>query len=76
MWPQENNQLQKEFEFADFKQALIFINKVGDLAEKMEHHPDIFLHNYNKVCVTLYTHETGGVSDKDFDLAREIDAIK
>ena len=76
MWLQENNQLQKEFEFTDFKQALIFINKVGELAEKMEHHPDIFLHNYNKVRVTLSTHETGVVSDKDFDLAREIDAIK
>ena len=75
MWHQIDNSLQKEFEFTDFEQALAFVNKVGELAQQMDHHPDIFLHNYNKVRVTLSTHETGGVSDKDMQLSQKIDRI-
>ncbi len=75
MWHQIDNSLQKEFEFTDFEQALAFVNKVGELAQQMDHHPDIFLHNYNKVRVTLSTHETGGVSEKDIQLSQKIDRI-
>ena len=75
MWQQIDNSLQKEFEFTDFEQALAFVNKVGELAQQMDHHPDIFLHNYNKVRVTLSTHETGGVSEKDIQLSQKIDRI-
>ncbi len=75
MWHQIDNSLQKEFEFTDFEQALVFVNKVGELAQQMNHHPDMFLHNYNKVRVTLSTHETGGVSEKDIQLSQKIDRI-
>ncbi len=75
MWQQIDNSLQKEFEFTDFEQALAFVNKVGELAQQMDHHPDIFLHNYNKVRITLSTHETGGVSEKDIQLSQKIDRI-
>lgn len=75
MWQQIDNSLQKEFEFTDFEQALAFVNKVGELAQQMDHHPDIFLHNYNKVRVTLSTHETGGVSEKDIQLSQKIDRL-
>lgn len=55
-WKQVNNQLVKEFEFEDFNQAIEFINKIHPIAEKHNHHPDIFLHSYNRVKVMIYTH--------------------
>lgn len=75
MWQEANNRLNKEFEFADFKQALMFVNEVGELAQDMNHHPDIFLHDYKYVRITLTTHDTGGVSVKDRELAKKIDKI-
>lgn len=50
------------------------MNKIVPIAEKMNHHPDIEI-NYNKVKVTLSTHDEGGVTEKDFDLARKIESI-
>ena len=72
-WSFENNQIHSNYQFKDFKQALSFINKVGDEAEKMNHHPDIFLHSWNKVKITISTHSEGGVTEKDFKLAEIID---
>lgn len=75
-WKYQNNQIGKEFEFKDFKSALNFVNNVGDEAEKMDHHPDIFLHSWNKVNITLSTHSAGGITDNDFNLANKIEAVK
>ncbi len=75
-WKYQNNQIEKEFEFKDFKSALNFVNNVGDEAEKMDHHPDIFLHSWNKVNITLSTHSAGGITDNDFNLANKIEAVK
>ncbi|MBI3249380.1 MAG: 4a-hydroxytetrahydrobiopterin dehydratase [Deltaproteobacteria bacterium] len=66
--------IQKKFTFPDFKEALAFVNQVGDLAEKSDHHPDIAV-NYNKVTLTLSTHSAGGLTSKDFDLAGHIEKI-
>ena len=66
--------IQKKFAFSDFKAALAFVNQVGELAEKSEHHPDITI-NYNKVTLTLSTHTAGGLTTKDFDLAGHIEKI-
>jgi 4a-hydroxytetrahydrobiopterin dehydratase len=74
-WLEEENAISRNFDFKDFKEALAFVQKVGKLAEKIQHHPDIFLHDYKHVTLRLTTHDTGGVSDKDIDLAREIDAL-
>ncbi len=75
MWNEENNSLTKEFSFKDFKSALSFVNKVGELAELVNHHPDIEL-SWGKVKVSLTTHSEKKVTNKDRDLAKQIDLIK
>lgn len=73
-WLYINNALEKNFVFKNFVAALTFINAVGSLAENCKHHPEIF-NLYNKVQLRLNTHDVGGVTDKDFDSAKAIDAI-
>ncbi|MEW6194833.1 MAG: 4a-hydroxytetrahydrobiopterin dehydratase [Bacteroidota bacterium] len=74
-WSFINNTLQKEFTLKDFSDALSFVIKIGIEAEKLDHHPDILLHEWNKVMVTLSTHSAGGVTENDFNLAHTIDKI-
>ncbi len=71
----ENKAIEKNFQFKNFKKALVFINKVGEIAESEGHHPDIYLHGYNKVRITLSTHALKGLSENDFILAAKIDTI-
>ncbi len=66
--------LSKSFEFSDFVSAFAFMTKVALVSEKMGHHPEWF-NVYNRVDVTLTTHDCGGVSDKDFELAVRIENI-
>src|SRR3989338_9686918 len=73
-WTSENQKIQKLFKFNDFVLALKFVNLVADIAERDNHHPDILI-TYNKVMLTLWTHDVGGLSDKDFNLARQIDKV-
>lgn len=75
-WKFENNQIGKEFVLKDFKSALDFVNKAGALAESMDHHPDILMHSWNKVKITVSTHSEGGITEKDFKLAGKIEEIK
>lgn len=75
-WNFENNQIGKEFLLKDFAEALSFTNKVGAFAEEMDHHPDILIHSWNKVKITISTHSEGGITDKDFKLAEKINLIK
>ncbi|MGE0821428.1 MAG: 4a-hydroxytetrahydrobiopterin dehydratase [Candidatus Binatia bacterium] len=70
----KNKGIQKKFAFGDFKEALTFVNQVGELAEKSDHHPDIII-NYNKVTLSVITHSAGGLTAKDFDLAAHIEKI-
>ncbi len=72
----ENKQIEKEYTFKNFKQAIAFINKIADIAEAEGHHPDIFLHGYKKVKIMLSTHAIGGLSENDFILAAKIDTIQ
>lgn len=74
MWQEINNEFSRSFNFTDFKTALAFVNSVGVLAEKANHHPDIEL-SWGKVTLHLSTHETGGITEKDKQLAKEIDKI-
>ena len=74
-WTQEGNQISKLFLFKDFAEALSFVNKVGAEAEKMDHHPDIFIHSWNKVKITISTHSEGGITKKDFQLAEKIEGL-
>lgn len=70
----ENKQIEREFKFKNFREALDFTVKVGELAEVEGHHPDIIL-SWGKVVVTLTTHKIGGLSENDFILAAKIDKI-
>jgi 4a-hydroxytetrahydrobiopterin dehydratase len=70
----KNKAIHKKFTFANFKDALAFVNKVGELAEQSNHHPDITI-NYNKVSLSVTTHDAGGLTTKDFDLAGHIEKI-
>ena len=74
-WKEVSNSITKEFIFDDFAQALAFVNKVGVLAESANHHPDILIHDYKKVAITLTTHSEGQVTDKDTNLAEKIDSL-
>jgi len=75
-WMQEEKQVAKQFQFKDFTETLAFVNKVGAEAEKMDHHPDIFIHSWNKVKITISTHSEGGITKKDFQLAEKIERLK
>lgn len=70
-----NNKLEKEFIFNNFSEAINFVNKVADLAEKQNHHPDILLFAYKKVRLSLFTHDEDKVTDKDKSLASLIDNL-
>lgn len=74
-WQEVDSTLQKTFAFNDFREALAFVNKVGEIAEEAEHHPDICIRNYKNVFISTTTHDKGRiVTKKDFDLAKAIDA--
>lgn len=72
-WRQVGEAIQKQYTFANFKEAMFFVNTVAGLAEKAGHHPDITV-NYNRVTFGLSTHDAGGITAKDFDLAKRIEA--
>lgn len=68
--------IEREFKFKNFTEALAFVNKVGEIAEQMNHHPNIYLHGWNKVRLTLTTFATKGLTSNDFIEAKRIDNIK
>ena len=74
-WKVENNNLKKRFSFPNFAKSLAFVNRVGEIAEQRDHHPDItFGWGYAEFSIT--THDTGGITAFDFALAKEIDQIE
>ena len=73
-WRVVNGELERVFAFADFVAALAFVNQVGSLAEEAGHHPDIDI-RYNRVRLALVTHDAGGITAKDFDLAAAVDPL-
>jgi len=73
-WQVQKGELVRTYTFRDFRESLAFVNKVGDLAEHAGHHPDIDI-RYNKVRLALVTHDAGGLTDKDFQLAAAADTI-
>lgn len=73
-WGLKDDKIIRLFNFDDFKESMEFVNKVADEAEKMDHHPDIYI-SYNKVELTLTTHSEGGLTEKDFSLAGKINQL-
>jgi len=74
-WAVAGTALEREWKLADFAAAVTFVERVAALAERANHHPDILLHGYNRVRLTLSTHSEGGITARDVALAREIDAL-
>lgn len=72
-WRRAGRAIEKVYQFGDFRAALAFVNRVGDLAERQQHHPDIAIH-YSEVTLTLWSHDHGGVTMRDVKLAEAIDA--
>jgi 4a-hydroxytetrahydrobiopterin dehydratase len=73
-WQIEDGELRRTFTFKDFTVALAFVNRVGERAEEAGHHPDIDI-RYNRVRLSLVTHDEGGLTAKDFDLAVAADKL-
>jgi 4a-hydroxytetrahydrobiopterin dehydratase len=73
-WSLTGDALQRTLKFENFVAAMVFVNKVADLAERVQHHPDILV-RYSKVTLTLSTHDAGGLTEKDFNLAEQIDGV-
>lgn len=74
-WKKENISLVKEFTFNNFVGAVDFINRIVPLAQNANHHPDILIHGYNKVKILLSTHSENAITEKDYALAEQIDAL-
>jgi 4a-hydroxytetrahydrobiopterin dehydratase len=70
----EIDKIEKLFKFKNFAEAIIFVNKVAEIAEEQDHHPDIFI-QWNKVTLTLWTHAIKGLFENDFILAAKIDEL-
>lgn len=73
-WSHQGKSIQKRYTLKSFMPAMGLVNKIAEEAEKVQHHPDITI-NYNVVGIALSTHSEGGVTQKDFDLAQQIDKL-
>lgn len=73
-WEKHENHLEKEFTFSDFREAMAAMVRISYIAEEMNHHPE-WNNVYNRVTIRLTTHDAGGLTEKDHELARRIDAL-
>jgi 4a-hydroxytetrahydrobiopterin dehydratase len=71
-WERRGETIGRTFSFADFAEAMAFVNRVAEIAEAMDHHPDIDI-RYSQVALTLSTHDAGGLTERDFSLAGKIE---
>ncbi|HWF35404.1 MAG TPA: 4a-hydroxytetrahydrobiopterin dehydratase [Solirubrobacteraceae bacterium] len=74
-WEREGDEIVREWKFDDFAAALAFVNRVAEVAEEANHHPDILLHGWNKVRLSLTNHSAGGLTETDFVLAGRFDGV-
>ena len=74
-WRREGDAIARDWRFADFAAAIAFVERVAEVAEASNHHPDILVHGWNKVRLTLSTHSEGGITAADLALARRLDAV-
>jgi 4a-hydroxytetrahydrobiopterin dehydratase len=75
VWRQEGESLVRDYKFKDFAQAVAFVNAVAGAAEEANHHPDILIHGWNNVRLTLTTHSAGKLTDNDRAMAERIDGL-
>jgi 4a-hydroxytetrahydrobiopterin dehydratase len=74
-WTRHGQAIVRERKLADFPAAIAFVNRVAEVAEQANHHPDILVHGWNRVRLELSTHSAGGLTEADFALAQQIDRL-
>ena len=74
-WEREGDEIVREWRFEGFSEAVAFVNRVAEVAEDANHHPDIFLHGWNKVKLSLTNHSAGGLTEADFAMAGRFDQL-
>ena len=74
-WERDGDEIVREWRFENFAEAIAFVNRVADVAEEANHHPDIFVHGWNKVRLSLTNHSAGGLTETDFEMARRLDQV-
>jgi 4a-hydroxytetrahydrobiopterin dehydratase len=74
-WRRERDEIVRDWKFGDFSEAMEFVNRVAEAAEEANHHPDILVHGWNKVRLSLTNHSAGGLTEADFQMAAKFDAL-
>ena len=74
-WRREGDEIVHDRKLGDFTQAMAFVNRVAEVAEELDHHPDILVHGWNKVRLSVTNHSQGGLTEADFVLAARIDGL-
>jgi 4a-hydroxytetrahydrobiopterin dehydratase len=74
-WKRDGDEIVREWKLKDFAEAITFVNRVADAAEAANHHPDILIHGWNKVRLSVTNHSAGGLTDADFELAGTVDGL-
>lgn len=74
-WTLEGEHIVRDWKFKDFAEAMAFVNRVAEAAEEANHHPDILIHGWNKVRLSLTNHSAGGLTEPDFEMAGRFDRL-
>ena len=74
-WSRDGDAIVRDLKFDDFAAAMVFVNRVAEAAEEANHHPDILVHGWNRVRLSLTNHSEGGLTDPDFAMAARFDAL-
>ena len=74
-WTETESKLIKIIKCQDFNHALALLNKIAVLAESMNHHPDLKIYSYRFLSIEIYTHDTNSITQKDYDLSKQIDLV-
>jgi 4a-hydroxytetrahydrobiopterin dehydratase len=74
-WRREGDEIVRDWQFSDFSAAMQFVNRVAKAAEEANHHPDILVHGWNKVRLSLTNHSAGGLTEADFEMAGRFDDL-
>jgi len=74
-WRREGDEIGRDWKFGDFSEAMAFVNRVAEGAEEANHHPDILVHGWNKVRLSLTNHSAGGLTEPDFQMASKFDGL-
>jgi 4a-hydroxytetrahydrobiopterin dehydratase len=75
-WRREGDEIVREWKLENFAEAMAFVNRVADAAEEANHHPDILVHGWNKVRLSLTNHSAGGLTEPDFEMAKKFDGLQ